>query len=211
MVISAEQYYREIFQGADQSWNLREHHMFKTLLDLYEHLESTRKRPAKLVLWAHNLHVGDASATERAGYNETSLGELAHRHFGERAKRIGFTTSTGTITAARFWNGAVGMQALQVPLAGSYEDLLSSTKLTEFFLPFSLHHPVTEALSEERLERAIGVIYNSDTERSANYLKTKLAKQFDALIHVDYSHAVTPLETESRATKELPETFPSGL
>lgn len=211
VVIDAERYYQGLFNIAHESWNMREHHMFQTLLQLFEYLESSRKQPAKIVVWAHNLHIGDASATERARCNEVSLGQLANRHFGNLSQRIGFTTSTGTVAAARYWNGAVGMHALQVPLAGSIEELLSMVNIPEFFLPFLSHQPITQALTPERLERAIGTIYNSDVERNKNYLKTHIAKQFNALIHVDYTHAVTPLEPAARITKELPETFPTGF
>jgi erythromycin esterase-like protein len=211
VVADAEEYYRRIFTTVEDGWNLREGHMFRTLMELFEHLKGSRSHPAKIVLWAHNVHVGDATATERANRGETSLGTLARSAFGAKAKRIGFTTSTGTVTAALCWNGEARMQALKVPLANSTEEILSSVNVPEFFLPLTADRAVTALFSTERPQRVIGVVYDPDIERKESYLRTRLAEQFDGIIHVDYSHAVIPLDSEARATRELPETFPSGI
>jgi erythromycin esterase-like protein len=70
----------------------------------------------------------------------------------------------------------------------------------------------TAALHEERLERAIGVVYRPQTERWSHYFEVRLADQLDAVIHVDHTRALEPLERTSRWDHgELPETFPTGL
>ena len=49
-------------------------------------------------------------------------------------------------------------------------------------------------LRTPRLERAIGVIYRPETERQIHYFLARIASQFDAVIHLDETRAVEPLE-----------------
>jgi erythromycin esterase-like protein len=65
-VAAAEEYYRAMFSGRVSSWNLHERHMAGTLDALVAHLGRQRQASAKIVVWAHNSHVGDARATEAA-------------------------------------------------------------------------------------------------------------------------------------------------
>jgi erythromycin esterase-like protein len=207
---SAERYYRTMLQGRSESWNIRDAHMAETLAELIAHLRS-RKRAPKIVVWAHNSHLGDARATEMSEHGELSLGQLARERYGAEVKSIGFTTYTGTVMAAWDW-GAVGeVCPVRPALPGSYEELFHEVGLPRFFLPLAADSAAGEVLYKRRLERAIGVIYRPDTERTSHYFSARLARQFDAMIHFDRTQAVTPLDaTQPPSDGEPPETFPDG-
>jgi len=56
------------------------------------------------------------------------------------------------------------------------------------------------------------VIYRPETERQTHYFGARLAEQFDAVIHLDRTRALEPLERTSLWDQgEPPETFPSGI
>ncbi|HTI41223.1 MAG TPA: erythromycin esterase family protein [Vicinamibacterales bacterium] len=207
LVRNAERYYRTMFGGHVESWNLRDTHMMETLDAL---LAWTAKRAgyARAVVWAHNSHLGDARATQMADWGELNLGQLARERHGDRTFLIGFTTHTGTVTAAREWDEPAERRGVTPSLQGSYEHLFHDAGLDRFVLP-TLH--AREALGVSRLERAIGVVYKPETERASHYFRAKLGQQFDAVIHVDTTSALTPLERSSREDADLPETYPSGV
>lgn len=77
------------------------------------------------------------------------------------------------------------------------------------FLLFPGKEALAAGLPERRLQRAIGVIYRPDTERMSHYFHARLADQFDAMIHIDETRALEPLERFSKPTRE-PETYPTG-
>ena len=208
---NAERYYRTMFHGRVQSWNLRDQHMAETLEELRMHLQQQGRRP-KIVVWAHNSHIGDARATEMGDHGELNLGQLAREQHGGDARLIGFTTHSGTVIAATDWGGTAEVKDVRPALADSVEDLFHRTGVSRFFLPLTIDGPARQALAERRLERAIGVIYRPETERQSHYFKANVAEQFDAVIHFDHTQAVEPLETESQWDEsEAPETFPSGI
>ncbi len=212
LVINAEEYYRTMFRGRVSSWNLRDRHMSDTLDALAGHLGHTRGKPAKIVVWEHNSHVGDARATEIGRLGEWNVGELSRQRYGADACLIGFSTYAGWVTAASDWDGPAERKQVRPALPGSYEDVFHQTGLGNFVLPLRPDSAAREALLESRLERAIGVLYLPRTERQSHYFSAQLAQQFDAVIHIDTTDAVQPLEPTSHwDTGEAPETYPVGL
>ena len=208
---NAEHYYRTMARGRNESWNVRDQHMAETLEELLQHLRR-RGQPPKVVVWAHNSHIGDARATERGEKGELNLGQLVRERHGDAARLIGFTTFTGTVIAASDWGGTAEVKRVLPALAGSYEDLFHTAGVSRFFLPLTADGDARQVLSERRLERAIGVIYRPDTERWSHYFEANCAAQFDAVIHFDETRAVEPFESESEwDPAEVPETFPSGV
>lgn len=211
IIARAEEYYRQLFISKNSEWNLRETHMCGTLYRILKHLELSQKARPKIIVWAHNAHIGDARNHEMLRRQELSMGQMLRENPSIKTISIGFTTSTGTVAAASYWQGEVTMRALPAPHPESIEAAFSATGLDRFILFFE--HPKTAwyPLCEEMLERSIGAIYIPEIEGSRYYARARLALQFDGVLHVDYSKAVTPLESVFRSSKELPETFPSGL
>ena len=204
LVANAEAYYRTMFRGRVESWNLRDTHMADTLDALLVHLGG------RVVVWAHNSHVGDARATELGEIGELNVGQLARERHGDAIRLVGFTTYTGTVTAASEWGAAVERKRVRPALEGSWEAHFHRLGVPSFLLP--MREAVATALARPRLERAIGVIYRPDTERASHYFRARLPSQFDAVIHVDESHAVEPLErTAPWERGEVPETYPFAM
>jgi erythromycin esterase-like protein len=205
LVANAEEYYRAMFRGGVESWNLRDRHMAETLGALVEHLDRT-SGPTKVVVWAHNTHLGDVRATELAQTGELNLGELVRLQAAAGdALLVGFTTYEGTVTAASEWGAPAERKRVRRALPGSWEDLFHEEGPARFLLD-------PGALEGRRLERAIGVVYRPETERIAHYFHARIADQFDAVVHIDASTALEPLETtEGWRRGELPETYPWGL
>jgi erythromycin esterase-like protein len=186
--------------------------MVDTLDALADHLSRQRGEPAKIVVWAHNSHLGDARATEAAMRGELNVGQLVReRHPGE-SRSIGFTTFTGTVTAADDWDGPAERKRVRAALRGSYERLFHEVDEKAFWInPAGASH-LAEELRSPRLERAIGVIYRPRTERQSHYFRARLADQFDAVLHVDETRAVEPIERTARWEEgELPETYPYAV
>jgi erythromycin esterase-like protein len=211
LIKNAEQYYRTMFTGRVSSWNLRVQHMAETLSALVEHL-NWQGKPAKVVVWEHNSHIGDARATEVGQQGELNVGQLVRERYGNDARLIGFSTYTGTVTAASDWDMPAERKRVRPALAGSYEALLHEVDVPNYYLVLRDGGAFTEQLRQPRLERAIGVIYRPQTERLSHYFNARLPDQFDAIIHWDQTRAVTPLEqTAEWESSEPPETFPTGM
>jgi erythromycin esterase-like protein len=210
LVRSAEAYYRAMFTGRASTWNLRDTHMAETLGSLREHLAHAGRAP-KIAVWEHNSHVGDARATEMALIGEVNVGELTRRKYHEDAVLVGFTMYTGTVTAASDWDGPAERKRVRPALPGSYEALFYAVDSPRFLMTLRDKAGIEE-LTEQRLERAIGVVYRPETERRSHYFFSRLAQQFDAVIHFDDTRAVEPLEKTGLWERgELPEMYPSGL
>lgn len=209
LVANAEAYYRSMFRGRDESWNLRDTHMMQTLQALMQ--RTGDGRPAKIVVWAHNSHLGDARATEMGRRGELNLGQLAREQYGDRAVLVGFSTYDGTVTAASNWDEPAQRMPVRAGLAGSYEALFHGTGLRAFQLRLDDSAPFL--LSKPRLQRAIGVIYRPETERMSHYFHTSLTRQFDWMVHVDRTSALEPLGPGAGGGtgEDAPETYPSGL
>ncbi|GAY13508.1 erythromycin esterase family protein [Mycobacterium sp. shizuoka-1] len=212
-VRNAEAYYRGMFGGRVTSWNMRDKHMAKTLEALLAHLDKhSAAEPARVVVWAHNSHVGDARATEVSADGQLTIGQLAREQYGDQCRLIGFSTYRGTVTAASDWGGIAERKAVRPALAGSIEELLHETGKPAFLVPMHDGSPAAHVLEVVRLGRAIGVIYLPRTERQSHYFHVRPSDQFDAMIHIDSTRALEPLEpTSVWIAGETPETYPSGL
>jgi erythromycin esterase-like protein/predicted phosphoribosyltransferase len=212
VVKNAERYYRQMFGGRVSSWNLRDRHMVDTLEALAEHLDRLRGDPAKIVVWAHNSHLGDARATEMGSRGELNVGQLVRERHPGQCRLLGFTTYTGTVTAADEWDAPAERKVARPALADSVEELFHQVGSKEFLLWFDLARPAAEVLRAARLERAIGVIYRPQAERQSHYFHARVADQFDAVIHIDETRAVEPLERTARWERgEVPETYPFAV
>jgi erythromycin esterase-like protein len=209
LVQNAEQYYRSMFSGRTDSWNLRDTHMQQTLEALLVHIKQTAGT-ARAVVWAHNSHLGDARATYMGTIGQLNLGQLVRERFAHRSVLIGFTTHTGTVTAASNWGEPAQRMRVRPSLAGSYERLFHDVGIARFALLLD-DRELRTALQTARLERAIGVIYRPDSERVSHYFPAQLPDQFDAVLHIDETHALHPLERWSHDELDLPETYPSAL
>jgi erythromycin esterase-like protein len=210
LVRDAEEYYQQMYRAEVSSWNLRDRHMAGTLDALVEHLDHQVPR-AKIVVWEHNSHVGDARATDMGARGELNVGQLARQLYGRECVLVGFTTFDGTVTAATDWGGEAERKRVRSASADSHEAFLHRSGVKRFWLD-TAEPAVHDVLVTPRLERAIGVIYRPQTERQSHYFGARLAEQFDAVIHLDHTRALEPLERTSLwDTGEPPETFPSGI
>jgi erythromycin esterase-like protein len=211
IVRNTEEYYRNMFRREVSSWNLRDTHMMESLVRLTNHL-SKPDSPAKVIVWAHNSHLGDARSTQMGERGELNVGQLAREHFGEAAVSIGFTTYEGTVTAASDWDGPAERKTVRAAHPESYEALFHDVDVPNFFLNLRDNLDVAAPLRAPRRERAIGVIYRPDTELISHYFYARLPDQFDAILHYDHTRAVEPLERSAEwQAGEVEETFPSGL
>ena len=208
VVKNAEAYYRAMFRGRAESWNLRDQHMMSTLEALRTHA-GTPEQPAPTVVWAHNSHLGDARATALSAGGELNLGQLTRDRYGAEVVSIGMTTHRGTVTAARGWDEPCELREVRPSLRGSYERLFHDTGIPAFLLCVS-DPELREALSP-RLERAIGVLYLPETERASHYFTASLPSQFDLIVHIDHTKALEPLEKWARHEIDWPETYPTGM
>ena len=207
LVANAERYYRVMYYGSRESWNLRDTYMFETL----KQLQGFHHPDNKAIVWAHNSHVGNATATEMSARGEINIGQLCRDEFGDSVYSIGFGTDSGTVAAASDWDGPMEIKEVQPSQRGSYERLFHEVGLPGFLL--GLRHisssSLRDALSKPRLERAIGVIYRPETELASHYFQAALPQQFDEYVWIDRTHAVQPFETAE--LEGLPDTYPFGL
>ncbi|MDB5106927.1 MAG: hypothetical protein JWP91_4616 [Fibrobacteres bacterium] len=225
LIVDAEHYYRTMFLGRVSSWNLRDRHMADTVDALSGHLLRMRTHegrsgrgafggspPAKIVIWAHNSHVGDARATEFADVGEINIGQILRERHGRETFLMGMTTFTGTVMAASDWGAAAEAKRVRPAMEDSFESIFHETGSERFQLDLRLDNEVVRALAEPRLQRAIGVIYRPEIERASHYFHGRLASQFDAVLHFDHTRPVDPLSPpETRLGNDVPETFPSAI
>jgi len=211
LVKNSEEYYRSMFGSHVDSWNLRDRHMSETLNGLNAYLGS-HQGVAKIVVWEHNSHIGDARATELGDQGELNVGQLVRETYGSDSFLIGFSTYAGSVTAASEWGGPAERKRVRPALAGSYEALFHALEVPAFLFLCEDADGI-EPLAEPHLERAIGVIYRPESERISHYFSARLPQQFDALIHCDRTHALEPLEQTPmwQAGEGEMETFPSGV
>ncbi len=205
LVANAERYYRTMFRGGPDSWNLRDSHMAETLDALFDHLDQPRL-PSKIVVWAHNSHVGDARHTEMGRQGQLTLGQLARERDGANTYLVGMTTYEGTVTAASDWGAPALVKGVLPGREDAYEGELHDAGLRRDLLLFETGLEVDPS----RLERAIGVIYRPQTERQSHYFQAEMARQFDAVAHLDRTQALWPLDPDPGwiPEGEVPETFP---
>jgi erythromycin esterase-like protein len=209
LALNAEQYYRAMFRGRHSSWNIRDTHMADTFDALMEFLGRDGSTP-RIAVWAHNSHLGDARATEMGDRGEVNLGQLLRERYRSEVRSIGFTTYEGTVTASSDWECDAERKVVRPALEGSVEYLLHAVGLPQFVL--FLDDQQLGGFVTPLLERAIGVIYRPQTERQSHYCHARLTEQFDALIHIDRTTALVPLEPSPHwYREEVPETYPTGL
>jgi protein-L-isoaspartate(D-aspartate) O-methyltransferase len=191
VVAGAERYYRAMYYGAVESWNLRDQHMFDTMRWILAH----RGPDTKLIVWEHNSHVGDALATEMSARGEHNVGQLCRDEFGDKVFIAGFGTDHGTVAAAHNWDDPMERMTVRPARADSYERLCHDAEVPAFIL--ALRDPsrsdLRDELAEPRLERAIGVVYRPQTELQSHYFQAVLPSQFDEYIWFDETSAVNPL------------------
>jgi erythromycin esterase-like protein len=210
IIANAERYYRAMIDYSISTWNLRDSHMLDTLDRLMVHL-ARHQGITKAVVWAHNSHVGNADATSMSLRGETNIGALARRQYGDRSVSIGFTTYTGTVTAASDWHAPEERKRVVPARRDSYEFLFHRFDVPRFWLPLRDYRPQLEGLPAQARERAIGVVYRPDTELQSHYFNARLIHQFDAIYHFDVTRAVAPLErSQLWRDGEVPEAYPSG-
>ena len=209
LVVDAEHYYRAMYYGGPESWNVRDRHMFETL----ERILMTRGPASKAVVWAHNSHIGDARHTDMgAKHGELNIGQLCRERFGRSAALIGFGTHAGTVLAASNWDEPAEIKTVLPSRSDSYEAICHDTGVARFMVDLrpGRNEALRNDLRERRLERYIGVIYRPDTERMSHYTHACLPEQYDGFVWFDETHAVTPLSTQIRAAEE-DDTYPFGL
>jgi protein-L-isoaspartate(D-aspartate) O-methyltransferase len=207
LVASAERYYKIMYYGGAESWNLRDTHMFETL----EHLLKARGSSAKAVVWAHNSHIGDARHTEMGAIrDELNIGQLCRERFGPDTALIGFGTHTGTVAAASDWNGEMEVKRVRPSHQDSYERQCHDSEVGRFLLDFARDETLRRRLLEQRLERFIGVIYRPETELMSHYASASLSQQFDAFVWFDETQAVTPIGPQ-HAKAGVPDTYPFAV
>jgi erythromycin esterase-like protein len=211
LIKNAEEYYRQMFAGRADTWNLRDTHMVDTIDALLRHLDRTRGQRTRIVVWAHNSHLGDARATEMSRRGELNVGQLCRERWAGDVFNVGFTTHAGTVTAAHNWGEPAQRMNVNPSMDGSYEQLFHATQLKRFLLIFAAAPAVAELLTPPRLERAIGVIYRPRSERQSHYFHASLPAQFDAVIHVDQTTALQALEQAAPSDAMDAETYPTGV
>ena len=216
LVKDAEAYYRIMYYGSAESWNLRDTHMFDTLNMILDAKGPT----SKAIVWAHNSHIGNAAFTDMGRERgELNIGQLVKEKYGAEARLIGFGTHTGTVAAADDWDEPMRIKGVRPSLPDSYERMSHESGVDRFLLDLregELRGEIREALMEPRLERFIGVIYRPETERWSHYSEAILPKQFDGWVWFDETSAVNPLPGEQRPGEPHvltgeEETYPFGL
>jgi erythromycin esterase-like protein len=193
LVKNADKYYRSMYEDHAASWNNRDTHMVETLDNIIDHLETHHGKPAKIIIWAHNSHVGDARATEMGSKGEINIGQLVREKYPESTYNIGFSTYEGTVLAAKDWDSPGKVEKINPGLEGSFEELFHALPHKRFLLTLRGNKELEHYLKLPRLQRAIGVVYAPTTERYSHYFFTRLPYQFDSIIHIDTTHAVKPL------------------
>ena len=212
LVKNAEHYYRAMFRGRPSSWNIRDTHMADTLDELADFLGHKNDRPAKIVVWAHNSHIGDARATGASTRGELNIGQLVRQRHPDETLLIGFSTYNGMVTAAQDWEEPAEIMTVRDALPDSFEALFHRVTPHDFILNLRDKVEVRKLLVKPRISRFIGVIYRPDTERQSHYFDVTIPDQFDAVLHVDRTMALKPLSaTAPMHMAEADETYPTGL
>ncbi len=205
VVCAAENYYRAMYRGSEESWNQRDSHMFDTL----ERALKFRGAGAKAVVWAHNSHIGNAGATGMGERGELNIGQLCKVRYRRGAVSIGFSTDRGGVMAADEWGEAPRTKSVLPARQDSWERIFRDAGLRCSLTSWRDDPQRAAAFSARRLERAIGVIYHPDTERLSHYFEAHLSRQFDALVWFEETSPVRPLP--GRPAEGAPDIYPFGF
>nr|WP_111300175.1 erythromycin esterase family protein [Paracoccus saliphilus] len=207
LVAAAEQYYRIMYRGGAEAWNLRDAHMCATL----QHLLEAAGPKAKAVVWAHNSHIGDARASEMSwARGEHTLGQLARQKWGGEVALIGFGTHAGTVTAAHDWDAQQEVMTVRPSNPSSFERECHDSGCCRFLLDMAAAPNLAAALSSRRLQRFIGVIYRPHTEVDSHYMQTKPSGQYDGWVWFDQTTALTA-PTPGQPDAGMPAAWPFGM
>jgi len=216
LVANAEEYYRKMYHGDESTWNLRDSHMAECVASLLDfHNEKHPHVTNKLIIWAHNSHLGDARFTDKGRRRgEHNVGQLIREHFGwTRTFNIGFSSYYGTVTAANKWDEPAHLMKVNPGMKGSHEELFHSASLglntKDYYMIFrsnsdeyKVDAELVAALSQPKLERYIGVIYKPNTERASHYSNSTITKEYDSVIYMDQTTALQPLDPTTTWDKD---------
>lgn len=205
IAVNAEKYYRAMIKGDAQSWNVRDTHMMETL----ERLLDFHGTDSKAIVWAHNTHIGDSSATDMKDDGMFNIGELARDKFGDDVVLIGFGSYEGSVIAGDSWGSP--MQNIEVPQGrdGSWEYLLHRAGEQNKLLYMEVLKD--SVFADTRIgHRAIGVVYRPQFERYGNYVPSVLPDRYDAFIFIHQTKALHPLHITPEG-HQMPETYPFGM
>jgi erythromycin esterase-like protein len=191
-VAAAEEYFRTLYSGGN-SWNARDRRMADNVEAIAAQAASLTGREGRVVMWAHNSHVGDARATSAAERGELNIGQLMRQQHGDRALLVGFFTHSGTVRAASAWGEQHRVFTLNPALPQSHSDLFHRTGVPRFLLMLRNNATLQAQLSTPMLQRAVGVIYVPRAEMQSHYFPASLSRQFDAAVYVDKTEAVKAL------------------
>ncbi|MFJ7825688.1 erythromycin esterase family protein [Psychrobacillus sp. NPDC096623] len=185
---NAEEYYRAMVRSDELSWNVRDEHMVEAINEIMDY----HGKDAKIIIWAHNTHIGDASATDMKEEGMTNVGEILRlQNKAANVFSVGFGTHSGEVIAADEWGTTPKKMTVPPAKKGSWEDMLHSIEASDKILLFD---------EENRLyfndlvgHRAIGVVYNPEFEAYGNYVPSKIGSRYDAFIYIDKTNALTPV------------------
>ncbi len=185
---NAEDYYRAMVQSGEMSWNIRDEHMVEAINEVRDY----HGAEAKIIIWEHNTHIGDASATDMKNEGMTNVGQiLREQNRTADVYAVGFGTYSGTVIAAPSWGDLAEEMAVPPATPNTWEDLLHRTGA---FNKFLLFHSENFSLFDRWVgHRAIGVVYNPEFEAYGNYVPSKMSQRYDAFIFIDHTHALRPL------------------
>jgi len=189
-VAGAESYYTTMIRHDADSWNVRDRHMVSAL----ERLMTFHGEGARVVVWEHNTHIGDARATDMAEDGMVNVGQLLREKYGDKVFAIGYGTYTGTVIAGRSWGMELEVMPVPRAMANSWEELLHRVSSADKLLLFRGAEP--SILDEVTVgHRAIGVVYHPERERG-NYVPSVMTQRYDAFICFDETTALSPLSRE---------------
>jgi len=200
VIANAERYYKAMTDFNQSSWNVRDRHMMQALEKIKSHGNK------KIIVWAHNTHVGDARATNMADNNMVNIGQLAREQYGnENVVLLGFGCYSGSVIAGSAWGAP--MQEMDVPESptGTVESILNNNMEGTNLLVW----PQQNISMEKKGHRAIGVVYHPKNERG-NYVPTQLRNRYDAFIFIPQTTALHPLIKKARSG-DMPDTYPFGI
>jgi erythromycin esterase-like protein len=208
VVANAEDYYRTMILGDEDSWNVRDRHMLETL----DILLRKHGPGSKAIVWAHNTHIGDHRATDMQAMGQVNIGGLARMKWGaENTALVGFGTYKGEVIAGPAWGGPAERMRVPEGRGGSWEAALHAAAVATGAGAFTLDLQNQDEIFAKVIgHRAIGVVYRPEYERFGNYVPSMPSRRYDAFLFIDESRALEPLRVYVDS-KEIPETWPQGL
>ncbi|GAB2774409.1 erythromycin esterase family protein [Salinimicrobium soli] len=208
---NAEKYYEAMASFDSSSWNVRDSHMVETLNTLMKyHNAQSEHKDAKVIVWEHNTHIGDARATDMAAHGMHNVGQLVRQqHQDEGVVLVGFGSYEGSVVAGSFWGAEMKEMELPKGIEGSVEKLLHQNGAKDKMLIFDDDSPLKEIFEERMGHRAVGVVYDPHHERG-NYVPTRLSDRYDAFLFLDQTQGLHPLHLKPDG-HQVPDTYPFGI